>query len=802
MDVSNASLSPASASHARSLAAAAKFWLQQAIWRSKQISSLSSANAPTSPSYSSASSTYGEQLKERPRAALLCFDKGGACDSCRRLTRGSCLLFWLTPFLFVCSSLSLRQANSVDTKLPSGIWGSLAVALAGTVLCAYRSPVLRTANLVTICAAIQIAIVVALSLRAGGRSAWGRLGESLESLLSGQSDQRTLGQPITAHASQILAREGASVVTRWRDDLIMADEALGREDLVRRGTSIVLAGHNENQYVERTLQSIVDTTAAKALKEIIIVDDASSPPLAANMSEKFRETPLVRIVRNEERLGLIQSKQLGGNAATGDFIVFLDLHVKPTPGWLGALRRDSLSNPKRIAVPAIPILNGTTWEQEGSAVGYKMMFDWDLSFNWFEDDNDVVPCMSGGLLGLTREWWEHTGGLDDGMQVWGAENIEQSVRTWLSGGEIVVSRQSRVLHVFRPSFPYTINFTKVNYNKVRLLEVWFDHYKEVAYKHAKGALRHLRRTTDPAALADARALRKRIAKHDFAWYTTRFRDVFIEKGMIPVYQFLILPMNAVRNVTAAFPPTPALSASAASPLNLGSLSASFDPSKCLTIPNEDGGTVVFGSCDSPLARWHVWGGPLESGSSNDSGDISGNISGGGKVKQLLNHDPSHQTSFHDEYSEMSAVVNKHLPMLRNNAAHKCLRPERSAAEYLEEATKRAPGTGSELSLSRCFREIFDGNLRDWRLLDGFYDPFLERLLKMEDAARNPRLSPRLPPNPPPSDVQLRWGSLCLTHDADLSDKPKLFVQPCYSQPHGSQTFTILGYILTTPHHRK
>lgn len=53
------------------------------------------------------------------------------------------------------------------------------------------------------------------------------------------------------------------------------------------------------------------------------------------------------------------------------------------------------------------------------------MFDWDMSFHWFNNDDDWVPCMSGGLLAMSKRWWHESGELDTGMFVWGAENIEQ-----------------------------------------------------------------------------------------------------------------------------------------------------------------------------------------------------------------------------------------------------------------------------------------------------------------------------------------------------------------------------------------
>lgn len=54
-----------------------------------------------------------------------------------------------------------------------------------------------------------------------------------------------------------------------------------------------------------------------------------------------------------------------------------------------------------------------------------MMFDWDLSFHWFSNEDDWVPCMSGGLLAISKKWWHESGELDTGMSVWGGENIEQ-----------------------------------------------------------------------------------------------------------------------------------------------------------------------------------------------------------------------------------------------------------------------------------------------------------------------------------------------------------------------------------------
>ncbi|KAF4688499.1 hypothetical protein FOZ60_002769 [Perkinsus olseni] len=170
-------------------------------------------------------------------------------------------------------------------------------------------------------------------------------------------------------------------------------------------------------------------------------------PLLADYRDK------VRLIRHEKSQGLIRARMAGANAAVGDMVMFLDCHVKPAPGWERPMFKNTNENYKRLVVPLIPRLDGETWEVLGDEPGAKMMFDWGLQFDWFEDGNDEVPVMSGGLYAITKKWWHESGEYDYDMLLYGAENIEQSVRVWMCGGEIVVARDSRVAHLFRPEVP-------------------------------------------------------------------------------------------------------------------------------------------------------------------------------------------------------------------------------------------------------------------------------------------------------------------------------------------------------------
>jgi len=382
--------------------------------------------------------------------------------------------------------------------------------------------------------------------------------------------------------------------------------------------SIVFAAHNEHKYMKRTLDSVYEQTPKSILKEIIIVDDGSDPPLAASCAD----FPDVKIIRNEERRGLIKSKTQGGNAATSDMIMFLDAHVKPEPKWADPLLRHMNINYKRVVVPLIPILDGDTWVTNNNAVGVKMMFDWSLMFNWFEDFNDLVPCMSGGLFGITRKWWHESGEYDYQMMMWGAENIEQSIRVWLCGGEIYVARDSRVAHVFRAQFPYKVNNTEIYINKVRTVETWFDEYKSLYYEADPVAKQFVKVMGD---ISERQELKKKLQCKPFKSYVEKFREVFTERHMLPEEIFLIRDSQTRKCLQAADDEAHFVEADCDennnfqkwTSANSGDGLKNFGVTKCLDanagLADKDGSELFMYACygKNPQQRWEIFNGYIK-----------------------------------------------------------------------------------------------------------------------------------------------------------------------------------------------
>jgi hypothetical protein len=210
--------------------------------------------------------------------------------------------------------------------------------------------------------------------------------------------------------------------------------------------SVVLPCANEGRFSWQTAQSIAEVTPPEVLKEVIIVDDGSTPPLITQFPKDIIEKAKVRFVRHESHTGLINAKAAGANIAVGDVVVFLDCHVKPVAGWDKPITDQIRTNYRRVVVPSITGLDLKTWsEVRGNGGSAKCYLTWDSDFKWFDSDDDYVAVMSGGLLAMSRQWWIETGGYDTAMKGWGGENIDQSLRIWLCHGEIVHAKDRYVV---------------------------------------------------------------------------------------------------------------------------------------------------------------------------------------------------------------------------------------------------------------------------------------------------------------------------------------------------------------------
>jgi len=126
------------------------------------------------------------------------------------------------------------------------------------------------------------------------------------------------------------------------------------------------------------------------------------------------------------------------------------------------------------------------------------------------------PIMAGGLFAAHRDHFLYLGGYDQGMELYGGEEMEIGFRTWMCGGTIELIPCSHVGHIFRSGRywshqVYRVPGELIAKNKLRAAEVWMDQYKDLV-KLATMSI------PDIGNVEDRRQLRDKLKCKNFDWY--------------------------------------------------------------------------------------------------------------------------------------------------------------------------------------------------------------------------------------------------------------------------------------------
>ena len=242
--------------------------------------------------------------------------------------------------------------------------------------------------------------------------------------------------------------------------------------------SVVVTSQNEiSGWISTTVHSILARTPPQLLREVLVIDDNGIPEhiredkrVGADEKEyeEIAKLPKVRVIQNHYREGCARSRLVGAKAAKGQVVMFVDSHVEmESSTWYQHLVLPILEQPRTLAIQTIDVIDdkGTRqYSQAGHLLGTindNFYFGWqsDRFGDWTPGKLErpdsrqpyPTPIGPGSLFAMRRDDFFQLGGYDEGLAVWGGENTELALKTWMCGGRVVFVPCSRVGHMFRKS---------------------------------------------------------------------------------------------------------------------------------------------------------------------------------------------------------------------------------------------------------------------------------------------------------------------------------------------------------------
>jgi glycosyltransferase involved in cell wall biosynthesis len=293
--------------------------------------------------------------------------------------------------------------------------------------------------------------------------------------------------------------------------------------------SIIIPYLNEEWFrIEATMQSLIKYTDMRFVREIMWISDGNSPDKVF-ASEIRQMHSKVSVHENPKNLGLIFTKMEAVKRARGDVLMFLEPHVVVTSGWLEPLLKRLIEEPKALLMPTLDAL-GEDLSYHEAGIGH-WRFEWNLNLVYSNpsgvktrDQPYMSPGTSGGIYAIRKDWWDELELFDPELVRWGGDHVEASHKVWRCGGRIEVHPCSRVGHWFREveQRPYPLMLECFVKNYKRLVEVWFDKYKNHFYKMKPEA-----RDMEIGSVDDMKARRTQLKCKDMAWY---IKNVDVELG--------------------------------------------------------------------------------------------------------------------------------------------------------------------------------------------------------------------------------------------------------------------------------
>lgn len=263
--------------------------------------------------------------------------------------------------------------------------------------------------------------------------------------------------------------------------------------------SVIIPARNE-KYLQRTITDVLENAHGEI--EVVAICDGYWP------DPPIEDHPNVRLIHNTEPRGQRHSINDACRMARGKYMMKLDAHCAVGPGFDVILARDCEYD--MTMIPEMYNLNIEEWRprlfdnydeaiRKGKVNPY-MYIGWvdnNLRAQYYSSSSDrrkflkrknikvdeTMCCMGPFFFMHMDRFWELEG-CDEGHGQWGQQGVEVACKAWLSGGRLMVNKNTWAAHWFRGSyehkeynrkgFPYSMRQAQVNKARAYSNDLWLN----------------------------------------------------------------------------------------------------------------------------------------------------------------------------------------------------------------------------------------------------------------------------------------------------------------------------------------
>lgn len=329
-----------------------------------------------------------------------------------------------------------------------------------------------------------------------------------------------------------------------------------KENPERIELTCIIPFQNEGNEIERTVANIRGTAGGNV--KIILINDASTD----NYDYKWIADHYgCDYYHNEVNLGVAGSRDFGVDHCDTKYFVLLDGHMRfYHDNWHVNLLKELDNNPDCIVTSNSIVFtydkDTKTYKNENGIDGRNVFgsygasinmkeHGWEFTGKWtkgilegYSESDEVIPisCCMGAVYSTSKTFWNKIGGLQ-GLMKYGSDEPLMSIKTWLSGGKVLLMKNWGVGHLYRGVSPYSVPLNSLDQNHIYLINLFCTDVNDIKkyedflkeriginrFNKAKVEFENHRESFD----AFKKYFYEEVAVRDLNWFLTNINDKLI-----------------------------------------------------------------------------------------------------------------------------------------------------------------------------------------------------------------------------------------------------------------------------------